>query len=104
MLLKEFRKLFFDKPPMLTEDEFMNLEIVGVTDNGIETLSDLDNVGVQMIEAGENFTYVFAIPLISSDFPFIADEFGEEPVEKDEGIDATLDLLSMANESLKKHS
>lgn len=105
MTVKEARKLFFEKPPILTEEEFENLELVGLTDNGIEAVSDLDNMGVQMVEAGEHFTYVFAIPLVSSDFPFISNiETDEESVEKDEDTNALPDLLFLAHESLRKHS
>jgi hypothetical protein len=65
MTVRELREILCNKPPLVSDEEFDNMEIVGLTNNGIEQmLEDGDNeVGVQMIEVGRDFTFVFAIPL-----------------------------------------
>lgn len=75
MTVRQLRELLLKKPPLLTQEEFDEMEVIGLTDNGIEEVSENEDTGVRMMETEDGYhAFVFSIPLESSETHFEEEE------------------------------
>lgn len=94
MLIRDLKRLLFLKPSMLSQEDFDNMEVTLITNNGIEQISDIEDVGVQMVEAGVYYAFMFCLPAESAEMPEEEIKFG----------DATGELLFLAQKHLDENS